>query len=305
MPAKKLQKGVTWTASNGTTISFPKVEYGPSLTISFPQDRKGEQAYIEARNALYRNPAFRKDIQGLRRMFPSAHWKKENIWWPQLCALERKLSTACETTSSDFRKQFPNVPCVIVLPKVEHAIHSEAERICKKWGIATDLDSIRWVVWLVQYWNPANSDKLPPLAAEPKSNRTLFYPWSLAFERRGGPREKSTAPHKATITLRPGVSLRDALKLAKQAVDAFGATSKRKGSRPGFTDLDREALHAAFTQLGLPAKRAQKAMLYNVQQIMQGWGRSISHAAIRTEWRRWLVETGDAQTITPPRLESR
>ncbi|HEV8620947.1 MAG TPA: hypothetical protein VGQ79_07975 [Nitrospiraceae bacterium] len=214
---------------------------------------KDEQGYLDARKALCASPAFRREIKRLRERYPASFW-------------EQPIDES-------------------------NRAWLDAHRLCERWKIqGTD-----WVFSLIQNWDPDKEELPPPdplrdQFAVPRPELVLG-DWILQihhFQEKGLPER----PHNAVLTLRAGVSLREAQQAADWAVKELGKVTKAKAARPGLTEIDREILHSLFKCLMLPSKGPYAEMIRQVTQITSEKGRPMSRSTVARELRAWRSAQG-------------
>ncbi len=325
----KRQKSVSQISES--TSTFGQLTYRLRTQTFIPSGgRKDEQGFLRVREALCLTPAFRRDIQELRKRYPEGYWEQGRQadrdaeeygekwqitepqwilwlvqhWHPDKTKSPPPLPTL--TMESDLSKQLERL-CqnsafqrdIQVLQQrypasywaKGHELGSEAQQLCARWGI----DGLYWVIWLVEQWNPGQTE-LPPI--EPRDRLPSLIPvlgtWVLNVESIIDDVEKGNGgkPLRAMLTLHPGVSLREVQVAAKLALQALGPKKQRKGARPGLTAIDRALIRREFDKLGIPLHGKRTQMAQTATRLVIQSGRSISESAVAHELRQWLKEKG-------------
>lgn len=316
-----------------STSTFGQLTYRFRTQTFIPSgSRKDEQGFLKVREALCLTPAFRLDIQELRKRYPADYWeqgrhadrdaeeygKKWQITAPQLILwlvqhwdpsgsnpplqlptftmepeLARQLERLCQNSAFRCDIQALQQRYPASYWIKGYELSSEAQQLCARWGI----DGLYWVIWLVEHWDP-DKVKLPPF--EPSDQLPRVTPvlrnWVLEIESIVDDAEKRKAgkPLRAMLTLYPGVSLRDVQVAAKVALRVLGPSKQRKGARPGLTEIDRSLIRREFEKLGIPSHRKRTQMAQTVARLMKQIGRPVSESAIAHELRQWLKEKGQS-----------
>ncbi len=321
----------TVKAISESTSRFGQLTYLLRTQTIIPAgSRKDEKGFLEARQALCLVSAFRREIQALRKRYPITYWaqgrqadrdaqecaEKWRITEPHMIlwlvqhwdpdqpnsppifptfsmssGLVEQLERLCQTSAFQhdvqrLRERYPASYWV-----GGHELSSEAQQLCNRWGI----EGRQWVIWLVEHWDPDVSN-LPPF--EPRDRLDLLpvlRNWVLSIDSIVDDAEKGEAgrPLRATLTLYPGASLRDVRAAGRIALQQLEPDTRKKGARPGLTDIDRTMLREEFEKLGIPARRARKRMVQMVSDCMKQHGRLMSESVIANELRGWLQLKGE------------
>jgi hypothetical protein len=327
----KRQKNVRQISESSSV--FGQLGYGWRTQTFIPSgSRKDEQGFLDAQEALCLIPAFRRDIQELRKRYPDSYWEQGRQANREAEDLSRKWQNADPhwilwlVRCWNFRqsKTPPLLPLYVVGAELSaqqkklcntstfrtdiqslqerypttywaqgRELDSEAEALCQRWGI----DGLHWVLWLAEHWDP-DLEKLPAVNLRddcPWSSPVLGS-WSLKVEsvKDNTKPAKTGKPLRAILTLYAGISLRDAHLAAKVALEALGPNRKLKGARPGLTNIDRAHLRREFKRLGLPMPRKRTQMARTVARRMKQIGRSMRESAVRKELYKWLREHGQS-----------
>ena len=316
-----------------TSNVFGQLGYGWRTQTFIPSGgRKDEQGFLDAREVLCLTPAFRRDIQELRKRYQASYWEQGRqadreaedlslkwqnadphwILWLVRCwdlgknkapppfpisvvgaELAAQQKKLCNTSAFRTDIQSLQERHPTIYWGQSRQLASEAEELCQRWGI----DGLYWIVWLVEHWDPDQA-KLPPLDLRDDYPRPapVLGSWFLKVESviDDTTTGKAGKPLRATLTLYPGVSRRDIQAAGKAAMQALGPNRKLKGARPGLTDLDRALLRREFEKLGLPMPRKRTQMARTVALHMKQIGRSMSESAVGNELRLWLREKGQS-----------
>ena len=321
----------TVKAISESTSHFGQLTYRLRTQTVIPAgSRKDERGFLQARKTLCSVPAFLREIQSLRKRYPITYWEqgRQAIRDAQECAekwqitephmilwlvqhwdsdqlnsppifptvsmsssLIKQLKGLCQDRAfqHDVQRLRGRYPCAYWIHG--HELVSEAQQLCNRWGI----EGLQWVIWLVEHWDPDLTD-LPPF--EPRDRLDLLpvlRNWVLKIDSIVDETETGDAgrPLRATLTLYPGASLRDVRAAAQIALQQFEPGTKRKGARPGLTDIDRTMLREEFEKLRVPAHRTQRHMIGMVADRMKQHGRPMSESVIGNELRAWLRQKGE------------
>lgn len=331
MAGSRPKRPNTVKAIRESTSRFGQLTYLLRTQTFIPAGgRKDEKGFLKARTALCLVPAFRLEIQALRKRYAGTYWaqgqqadrdaqecaekwrvtESQMILWlvqhwdpsqpnsPPIfptfsmsSGLVKLLGRLCRTSAfqDDVQRLRECYPASYWVQG--HKLSSEAEQLCDRWGI----EGVHWVIWLVQHWDPDLAD-LPPF--EPRDRLDLLpvlRNWVLTIDSIIDDAEKGSAgkPLRATLTLYPGASLRDVRAAGQIALQQLEPSTKRKGARPGLTDIDRTVLREEFEKLGIPAHRTRTRMVRMVADRMKQHGRPMSESVIAHELRVWLHQKGE------------
>ena len=322
----------TFRSISESTSRFSQLTYRLRTQTFLPRGgRKDEQGFLTTRKALCLIPAFRRDIQELRKRYPVSYWEQghQADRDAQACAEKWRLTEPqwilwlVQRWNPSKTKSLPPLPTLTMPPSLlkllkrllrtsafqrdilalrqrypasywaqGHELSSAAQQLCDRWKV----DGLYWVIWLVEHWDPGH-DELPPF--EPNNRLPHLIPvlrkWVVTVESVIDDAEKGTAgqPFRATLTLYPGVSLRDVRAAAQIALQHLEPSTKMKGARPGLTDIDRTMLREEFEKLGIPANRTRARRVRMVADRMKQHGRVMSESVIANELRAWLREKGE------------
>lgn len=321
----------TVKAISESTSRFGQLTYLLRTQTIIPAgSRKDEKGFLKARKTLCSVPAFRREIQALRKRYPITYWEqgRQADCDAKACAEKWRIAEPymilwlVQHWDSDQLNSPPIFPTVSMSfslvkplkrlcqdPAFQHDVHklrecypdsywiqghklsSEAQQVCTRWGI----EGLQWVIWLVEHWDPDLAE-LPPF--EPRDRLDLLpvlRNWVLTIDSIVDDVEKGGAgrPLRATLTLYPGASLRDVRAAAQIALQQFDPGTKRKGARPGLTDIDRTMLQEEFEKLGIPAHRTRRRTVQMVADRMKQQGRPMSESVIANELRAWLLQKGE------------
>jgi hypothetical protein len=241
------------------------------------------QENLASREALLRNPEFKKDIIAYQTRYSDSYWKNLSAGVLPEGNYEREAFYAVDKIIQRHEKKFGRSLYTMQMPSADLRSRTEARALCQKW----DLQRVgawawEWIEWLAINWDPTTTD-LPSLEPPPRTE-PIFALWYLEIEE--APQPKNWGPRKVTLTLKHGVSNRSAQQGLKQALE-YLEKSKRRG-RPGLTDEEKNALYKIFSEFPLPEKGQRRAVAQKVQAIMKKCGYDISGTTIEREYRGWL-----------------
>lgn len=274
--------------------------------IPVPFGMRGEQQEIDTWKALITNPDFRKDIRRTQKMLDTAYWQGLAPSWPQdIRELNTEFTIWVTPKLRSFELKHPTLPVSIRPPLVKLRHEVEIERLMKKWALDDLKDGDWWLQNVLRTWD-VNGNMSPPLEA-PIRAVPLDLPSGSAYVHHRIPLFKTVlvsverfAPHLAqlgqatprrvTITLRPGVTIRQARQAAEAAVKSLD--SKPRSYRPGLTDYDRSLLWTLFSRDEhlLKSKQSRSQIIEKVWQTMNDWQRPLSRPTIGNALRQWLRE---------------
>lgn len=305
--ATKTNPALTQTVSPTAQKASDSPEYYLSREkILLPYGIRGEQQEIDAWKELVTHPNFREDIKKVQRSLGASYWQECSRSQTVTQQLNLDLTKTCTAVLNSFERNHPNLPVSVRLAKVTLRHENEIEQLLQKWALEDLKDAGWWLEHLLRFWNPETGD-LPPLEA-PMRTVPLDLPAGSTYIRRRTPLFKKVIvsvehfapslkdsdkikPRRATVTLRPGVSLKQARHAVDTAVRSLA--SKPRVHRPGLTDLDRGYLRMWFGHLEPQMKaRGRSQIIRQVYQQMHEWQRPISATNIGNEFRLWLKENG-------------
>jgi hypothetical protein len=297
------------TFSPNIQSEAPTDYYLHQESIPLPFGAKGEQQEIETWKALITNAGFREDIKRVQHRLGPSYWQTLSKIQTISEQLENQLNEACTHVLKAFKKNHPNLPISILPVKAKLLHETELERLSVKWGLNDLKDGDEWLEHVLRFWDPTSNDP-PPLEAPMRTvpseildlptgstytppRRPLFKTIIASIEY-SSPTSKDSSkakPRRAMITLRPGVSIRQAQRAATEAVKRL--ESKARRYRPALTDLDRSVLRVLF-EIHKPSlgKQTRSWVIRTVHQRLCDGQRPISVQKIGKELRHWLKEKG-------------
>jgi hypothetical protein len=274
--------------------------------IPLPFGTKGEQQEIETWKALVCDPDFRADVKNVQQQLGPTYWQTLSHSQTLCQGLKNLLSEACTRVLNDFQRKNQRIPITVGPPSVSLKHEAEIERLLKKWALNDLKDADWWLEHLLRFWD-TTSNNLPRLEAPmryvpldlPSGSTYVHYRTPLFKTLMATVEYFSTSlndptkikPRRALITLRPGVSLRQARQAADVAVKRLGSKAVRH--RPALTDLDRSCLRMLFN-FHRPSINKESAIwvIRAVYHQLREWERPITTAKIRDEYRLWRKENG-------------
>jgi hypothetical protein len=279
-------------ANQGTPVHelFPYPRLRGYRFILPEHNRRHEQEYLDNRNALCRDEAFRRDILTLRQRYPLGYWEVYKTWEQKAVELTKKANEVCRSVSKLWYGANGTDPSVDKLtftsPLISPSVSVDIDLLCSSWGLTHPQDK-NWALWIIRNWNPAHNE-LPP--AEPETARPWLDRWSLRIDNIRLQGQPSDIPFHATLTLVRGVSLRQAQAAVELAVNALNQKPST-GSRPRTSDRELEFLRAEFKNLGIPKPRKRSAMIRKVQEAYKRfYNRDLGKTFIGNQLRQWLSE---------------
>jgi hypothetical protein len=222
--------------------------------IPLPFGPRGEQQEIDAWKALITNSDFREDIKKSQQSLGMSYWKDLSKWQTARQQLNSELTKSFTATLNLFEQNHPDVPLSVRPSLVELRHESEIERLLTKWALDDLTDGDWWLEYLLRFWDtplrpPMRTIPLdlPPGSTYVHRETPLFKAAMASVEYFASSSNDSdkAKPRRVTITLRPGVSGKQAGQAATEAVKRLD--SKPKPHRPGLTDLDRGWLRICFS----------------------------------------------------------
>ncbi|MGC3973908.1 MAG: hypothetical protein QM771_05930 [Nitrospira sp.] len=184
---------------------------------------------------------------------------------------------------------------------LQNLIDAIADRVCETWNIPR---ASKWVASLITHWDPDTEEYPPRNCISPSEG---FAPWTIEVKNLRESDEKPAVCTSVTITLRRGISGREARRVVDVAQKQLDRHGGRNG-RPPLSDREREALRMQFEKFGIPKSQQRKAMILKVQQACtQSGNRKLSVTLIGREMRQWLIEKNQPvkRYVTEPSHKTR
>ncbi|MDR4485515.1 MAG: hypothetical protein R3B95_20355 [Nitrospirales bacterium] len=279
--------------------------YGPKFS------RKNYAQQKAFRDAICRNENFKEDIRELQRVFPLSYWQtllyrnederklQKHIyaeWEAFLKRLSKKhLSKRTyvhpgyrlhpylnikEITLSDYNQSF-YLPC----PSLSDSFRVAAEKYCYRWGLE-EVRGREWLAWLVQSWDISKQD-IPD--DEPKGIIPPNFTWSVKWHYGYTPEARH-----CVLTLRQGVSQRQAIQLVKDLIPQLKTPIKRRGA-PRITAKELKVIHNQFDQYDIPNRPPHgllKSIIEETYTIMKQSSVRIKKRMIQEELRNYRTAKG-------------
>jgi len=178
-----------------------------------------------------------------------------------------------------------------ILKNPDCKLYDLVEEACKGWRIQ---GGENWLYQLVLYSDFPKA-KNPVFNYNKNARPRDFYPCVIELQmltplpsERKSPRK----PHQSIVTLHAGVSLREAQRATKFAVDMLRRGQPTKKGRPGLNDVDRQFLREEFAKIDLSKNHVQRTIIRRVAKAMKDRNRPLGEGKIGNEYRLYLEQHG-------------
>lgn len=234
--------------------------------------------------SFYEHPYFRRDIDRLRKRYPITFWTQLNKWQSKASLLSNKAKQHFFKMAT-WRALGNNSHFFLIRPPhVEVAVDADIEALCSDWCLFY-LQDRQWIKWLIQKWDTYLPDSHPPKM--PEDCKPILHSWTNTITFGMKPKGKGSVPIQAKVIFRPGISKKEAHKIAREAVEQLEAPPVLSG-RPSLSRKELVRISELIKAFHSPKARNRSKTVQKILETMKSDGLATSKSAIDNKYRQWL-----------------